>query len=253
MKIKITRAVVPSLFTILNMFCGYLSIIQSNENNFIPASIFILGAAFFDTFDGIMARLTKSSSAFGVQIDSLADVISFGIAPAFLSYKIYLFNFGDFGLLISSLLLIMAGIRLARFNVQLIGFDKDYFNGLPSPASAITIVAFILNFYDEKNGLNLTAANYFPFLVVLVSLLMVSVIRYDTLPKFSKKSFQEKPILHISIFFSIFLMLVTKGKLFFYIIFTFIFFGIIKSTFRIIKKQFVDKTEEVDELTSLDI
>ena len=252
-KIKITRAVVPSLFTVLNMFCGYLSVIQSSEGHFIAAAYFIFGAAFFDTFDGIMARLTKSSSEFGVQIDSLADVISFGIAPAYLSYKIYLFNFGEFGLLLSSLLLIMAGLRLARFNVQLVGFDKNYFSGLPSPASGLTIAAFVLNFYDEKFGLDKNLSFYFPFVVLFVSLLMISLIRFDTMPKFSKKGFQQKPILFISIFFFLFILIVTKGKTLFYLILFSIFVAVLKSIYKFILTEILHKNNEEDEITSLDI
>ena len=81
---KITRAVVPSLFTVLNMFCGFISVINSSRGDYLSASWFIILAAGFDALDGVMARITKSSSEFGVQIDSLSDVISFGAAPAFL-------------------------------------------------------------------------------------------------------------------------------------------------------------------------
>lgn len=252
-KFKITRAIVPSLFTVLNMFCGYLSVIQSNEGNFINASLLILASAFFDTIDGLMARLTKSSSEFGIQIDSLADIISFGIAPAFLSYKLYFYSFENYGLMISSLLLIMAGIRLARFNVQLVGFEKSYFTGLPSPASAITIVAFVLNFYDQKNGLNPIAANYFPHVVLLVSFLMISLIRYETIPKFSKKGFKEKPFLFVSLFFSLFILFISKGKAFFYLLITFIFIGILKAAIRVVKKDIFHIYDEKEEITSLDI
>lgn len=135
---KITRAVVPSLFTVLNMFCGFMSVIHASKGDMIPASWFIILAAGFDALDGVMARITKSSSAFGVEIDSLSDVVSFGVAPAFLVYKFSLFQLEGVGIFVSSLLMIFAGLRLARFNVQLVGFDKDHFVGLrfrhaPSP------------------------------------------------------------------------------------------------------------------------
>ncbi len=82
---RITRAVVPTLFTVLNMFSGFLSIVHSSEGKFIEACWFIILAGLFDSLDGVMARLTKSSSKFGVEIDSLSDVVSFGAAPAFLT------------------------------------------------------------------------------------------------------------------------------------------------------------------------
>ena len=95
---RITRAVVPSLFTVLNMFCGFMSIIHASRGEFIPASWFIMLAAGFDSLDGVMARITKSSSEFGVEIDSLSDVISFGAAPAFLAYQIHLSSLNGIGI-----------------------------------------------------------------------------------------------------------------------------------------------------------
>ena len=96
---RITRAVVPSLFTVLNMFSGFLSIIHSSRGEFVPACWFIVLAAGFDALDGVMARLTKSSSAFGVEIDSLSDVVSFGAAPAFMVYQVQLHGLEAFGIL----------------------------------------------------------------------------------------------------------------------------------------------------------
>ena len=136
---RITRAVVPSLFTVLNMFCGLMSIIYTGQQDYIVGGWFIILAAIFDTLDGIMARITKSASAFGIQFDSLSDIISFGAAPAFLVFAVHLHSLNGLGVILSSLLLIFGGIRLARFNVQLVGFDKEYFIGLPIPSSAITV------------------------------------------------------------------------------------------------------------------
>ena len=126
---KITRAVVPSLFTTLNVFCGFLSIVSTHHGQITNAAIFIILAAVFDTLDGMMARITRSSSQFGVELDSLADVVSFGAAPSFMIYRAELSAWANWGLLISALPLIFGAIRLARFNVQLVGFDKEYFNG----------------------------------------------------------------------------------------------------------------------------
>ena len=84
---KITRAVVPSLFTVLNMFCGFLSIVNSGEGQYDVAAWFIILGGIFDSLDGVMARITRSSSEFGVEFDSLSDVVTFGVAPAFLVVK----------------------------------------------------------------------------------------------------------------------------------------------------------------------
>ncbi|MEE9186479.1 MAG: CDP-diacylglycerol--serine O-phosphatidyltransferase, partial [Bacteroidota bacterium] len=128
---KITRAVVPSLFTVLNMFCGLMSIIHASRGEYTMAAWLIILAAVFDSLDGIMARITKSSSWFGVQFDSLSDVISFGAAPAFLVYQVYFHTFGGPGIILSSILMIFGGLRLERFNVQVVGHDKEFFKGLP--------------------------------------------------------------------------------------------------------------------------
>lgn len=234
---KITRAVVPSLFTVLNMFCGFLSIIQSSEAvpNYMAAMGFILLAGVFDTLDGFMARLTKSTSQFGVEMDSLSDVVSFGAAPAFLVYKLHLHQYNEIGLIISSLLLIMGGIRLARFNVQLVGFDKEYFSGLPIPASAITVVGYVYAFANGGRGLTGLSADLLAPLVVVVSLLMVSKIKYDTLPKFSKKGFKKHPVWTVMILVAAVIMVVTEGMALFYIFVLFIGWGILRSVWKTVR------------------
>lgn len=190
---KITRAVVPSLFTVLNIFCGFLSLVHTDQGDFRVASWFIILAALFDTFDGIMARITKSSSNFGVQFDSLSDVVSFGVAPSFLVYTVTLRGQQDLGVLLSAMPLIFGALRLARFNSQLVGFDKDFFKGLPIPATAVTISSFVLNYYSEETGLHGLEASVLTPMVVLLSLLMVSTIRYDAVPKFSRRGINHHP------------------------------------------------------------
>ena len=190
--IRVTRSVIPNLFTTLNMFSGFVSIIYSHEGNFTQAAILIIIATVFDALDGIMARLTKSSSEFGVELDSLSDLVSFGVAPSFLLYQINLVNYGIQGIIISSFIMIAGGLRLARFNVQLTGFDKSYFVGLPIPSSAITIASFILIYYKDGSFIPPFQRYIIPMIITL-SILMVSKIRYETIPKFSKKGIKERP------------------------------------------------------------
>jgi CDP-diacylglycerol--serine O-phosphatidyltransferase len=185
--VKVTRAVVPSLFTVLNIFCGYSAIVQSAQGAFHQAAWFIILAAIFDTLDGVMARITKSSSSFGVEFDSLSDVVSFGAAPSILVYQSLMVRDGGMGLLLSSLPMVLGALRLARFNSQLVGFTKEYFKGLPIPASAMTIAAYVLAFQVEGSGYAPLAATLLPPLVAVVSLLMVSTIKYDTLPQLSRR------------------------------------------------------------------
>ncbi|HTK82680.1 MAG TPA: CDP-diacylglycerol--serine O-phosphatidyltransferase [Bacteroidota bacterium] len=191
---KITRAVVPSLFTVLNIFCGFRSIVHASEGDFITASWFVVLAGIFDVLDGVMARITKSSSDFGVEFDSLADVVSFGAAPALIVYNLHLHVLEGLGVLLSAMPMIFGALRLARFNAQLVGYDKEYFKGLPVPASAITISSFVLTFYHPGVGLNIIESSVLPTMIVVLSLLMVSNIKYDTVPKFSKRGIKQHPL-----------------------------------------------------------
>ena len=225
---KITRAVVPSLFTVLNMFCGFLSIIRSSQGEFPAAAWFIILAAGFDAFDGIMARITKSSSEFGVQIDSLSDVVSFGAAPAFLAYRLSLSSLGSMGVLLSSLVMIFGGLRLARFNVQLTGFDKDFFLGLPIPASAITVASFTLSFTTPGGTLTPAAAALFPWMLAGLSLLMVSKVRYDTLPRISRRAIKREPWKFIFAVLAVIVVVVTGGSAVFPLLLLFIALGLVR-------------------------
>jgi len=253
--VRITRAVVPTLFTVLNMFCGLLSIVQASEGRFVEASYFIILAGVFDALDGMMARLTKSSSQFGVEIDSLSDVVSFGAAPAFLVYKVHLYQFNEWGLIISSLLMIMGGIRLARFNVQLVGFDKNYFTGLPIPSSAFAIVSFLLTFMNEAQQLEGLPAMVLAPLSIALSLIMVSKIKYDTLPKFSGKELRKHPVKTISFFFSLLLIIFTKGAALFYLFAAFILFGAVRYVYyaAVPSSRPVQKELDQEEAPSYDI
>jgi CDP-diacylglycerol--serine O-phosphatidyltransferase len=224
---RITRAVVPSLFTVLNMFCGFMAIIHISRGEFISASWLIILAAGFDALDGVMARITKSSSEFGVEIDSLSDIISFGAAPAFLAYNVELFKLGGPGILISSLLMIFGGLRLARFNTQLVGFDKDHFIGLPIPVSALTVASFVLNFWGDVRGLG-TAGTLLTPLVILLSLLMVSKVRYDTLPRISRKALRKEPWKYIFMGLAIIVVFVTAGSAILPLFLLFIVIGLVR-------------------------
>lgn len=179
------RAAVPSFFTIMNLFCGFLAITQVLESKFEQACWLIVVAGFFDAMDGMMARLTNTQSMFGVELDSLSDIVSFGVAPAFLIYAFGLQSFGMLGLIVASLPIICGAVRLARFNVTFEGVKNDYFEGLPIPVAAATIVALVLNFnnaewFSEYSPNNITLL--VPILVVL-SGLMVSNVEFDALPK----------------------------------------------------------------------
>ncbi len=237
-RFRLTPSVIPNLFTAMNMFCGFLSIINASEGKYIYSALLIIIAAVFDALDGIMARLTHSSSELGVELDSLSDLISFGAAPSFLIFKTQLASYNSIGVIISSLIMIAGGFRLARFNVQLIGFDKSYFKGLPIPSAAITIAAFVLEYYKTGIGFEAPYSSFTIPMILALSFLMVSTIRYDTLPKFTPKGIKEKPFHFGFVAVCIILLIVTSGKALFYIFVFMILFGIFRHVFYILAKKF---------------
>ena len=221
----------------MNMFSGFLSIINASLGKYDYAAILIIIAALFDALDGIMARLTKSSSELGVELDSLSDIVSFGAAPAYLIYSTYLYNFNAAGVIISSLLLIAGGFRLARFNVQLVGFNKEYFTGLPIPSSGITVAAFVLTYYENKKGFIEPYTSFIIPLVIILSFLMISKIKYDAIPKPSIKEIKTKPFPYIFIAAAVIILIITSGKALFYIFAFIILFGIFRYSYNKIFKN----------------
>ncbi len=230
-RFRVTRSVIPNLFTSMNLFAGFLSIVNAGQQNYQYAAWLIVVAAIFDALDGAVARLTKSSSELGVELDSLSDVVSFGAAPAFLIYKTYLFSFETTGVLIAASLVLSGGFRLARFNVQLVGFEKKFFTGLPIPISALTISSFIISYYNSSSGFTSPFSEMIIPLVLLLSILMVSKIKYDTIPKPTKKDLKEKPVIFILIIAGLIFTIITEGRAIFFVFVLFILFGIFRYVF----------------------
>ncbi len=180
----IPRSAVPSFFTLMNLFCGFLAIIQVSEGDLQKAAWLILLAAFFDMLDGMMARLTNGTSLFGMELDSLCDVVSFGVAPSFMIWSFGLKDLGTTGVIVASLPALAGAIRLARFNVNYEGTKSAYFSGLPIPTTAMVIVAIILNddlvreWVSDRGDLNLILTT-----VIVLAGLMVTSIPFDAPPK----------------------------------------------------------------------
>jgi CDP-diacylglycerol---serine O-phosphatidyltransferase len=172
----------PSMFTMANMFCGYACIIYSMRGEFVVAAPFIGFAIVLDMLDGRVARMTGTTSEFGLEFDSLADVISFGIAPAVLAFAWGLQPLGRIGWAASFLFVAAAAVRLARFNIQTGTADKRFFVGLPSPAAAAvpaaTVFAYPYGFRSPVHALAVLA------IVIVPALLMVSTIRFRSFKTF---------------------------------------------------------------------
>jgi CDP-diacylglycerol---serine O-phosphatidyltransferase len=224
----VTKKFVPSLFTILNAFCGFMSIVNSSNGYYEQACAFIVYAAIFDVLDGLVARILKSSSDFGVELDSLSDMISFGAAPSFLLYSVHFKDFNGYGMIVSSMIMVFSAIRLAKFNITLVGYEKDKFSGLPTPAVAITIITYIY-FYHNK-VFNPQLSNIFINIITYgLSLLMVSRFKYPAFPKLTANSIKKNPFPFILIIIATIISLATKGYAIFIICLIFIFGGIVWS------------------------
>ena len=181
----------PSVLTTFGMFAGFYSIISSINGEFTIAAISIMIAMMWDTLDGRVARLTNTQSTFGAEYDSLADLVSFGLAPALLVYEWSLYELGRFGWLAAFVYLACAALRLARFNTQVGIADKRFFQGLPSPAAAGVIASMIwlkiwtfASFESEviSLGYYLGAG-----ITILCGILMVSNVRYYSFKELDSK------------------------------------------------------------------
>lgn len=193
-KKRIPRIVVPSFFTLMNLFCGFLAIISIAEGRLFFGAWLIVFAGLFDALDGFMARLSNATSQFGIELDSIADIVSFGVAPGFLLYHFGLSELPLVGILLSALPPLCGAVRLARYNVDAQEIRTDFFKGLPIPAQAIMIVAFYLTFSNRmelfsgfENGINTVLIP----LIVVLSFLMVSTIPFDKIPSFDKQSIKK--------------------------------------------------------------
>ena len=181
--------ILPNLFTAASIFTAVVSIISAINGNFEKSAWLIFLSLVFDGLDGRIARLTHTTSRFGIEFDSLADLVAFGVAPALLLYLYIGHEYGKFGVLVMALYIIFGAIRLARFNIMSPKTDPTVFIGVPIPAAAIFVSTWVLMFVQYESlyslsGILLTAA-------LIVSLLMVSNIRY---PSFKKINL-EKPAL----------------------------------------------------------
>jgi len=184
MKIHIWKKILPSLFTLGNILCGFLAInnvIEGSRASMVSAAWWIIIAGIFDALDGKVARITRTSSEFGIELDSIADVISFGVAPAVLIYNFMLYEAGEIGYVVAFLFLAAGAVRLARFNTQATTGGKSHFTGLPIPAAAGIIASYIL--FTENVWSGLANLDFILALTVLSTLAMVSRFRYSILPR----------------------------------------------------------------------
>jgi len=177
--------VLPNLLTSAGLFAGFYAIMQARLGNFEAACLAIYVAMVMDILDGRLARLTNTTSDFGSEYDSLADMVSFGVAPAMILYDFALVELGRFGSLAAFVYIACAALRLARFNVAKVN-DKRFFVGIPSPGAAAIVASIIWVFIDydiSPDGINAL----FAIVMVLLALTMVSNIKYRSFKDFDFK------------------------------------------------------------------
>jgi CDP-diacylglycerol--serine O-phosphatidyltransferase len=175
----------PNAFTTANLFAGFYGIVQAMNGRYEIAAIALFLALVFDGMDGRVARLTNTQSAFGEQYDSMADMTSFGIAPALIMYEWMLHDLGRWGWLAAFIYVVGAALRLARFNTNIAVVDKRFFQGLPSPAAAALVAGFMWLAVDNKFHLQDGAIAWIAFAVTVYA----GVAMVTNLPFYSGKSF----------------------------------------------------------------
>ena len=186
--------VVPSFFTLANLFFGFWSIIAAFSGNFKWAGYFIVFGGVLDMFDGRIARLSNTGSKFGAELDSLVDIVSCGVAPALLMYFLEFSSAGRFGWVVCYLYVVAAALRLARYNV--ISHNKphsNWFVGLPSPAAGMTLATYYV--FSQTEWYRTTVPGYLDLqhegltvLVLLLAALMVSNVKYPRMPHIGVRS-----------------------------------------------------------------
>jgi len=169
----------PNLFTTAGLFAGFYAIVAAIRGDFESAAIAIFIAMIMDGLDGRIARMTNTQSDFGAEYDSLADMVSFGLAPALVIYQWALLGMGKFGWMVAFIYAACGALRLARFNTQVGIADKRYFQGLPSPAAAACLAGFV--WAGSSNDLDLSLMSMIALpLTFLCGILMVSTVRYSS-------------------------------------------------------------------------
>ncbi|MDZ4745531.1 MAG: CDP-diacylglycerol--serine O-phosphatidyltransferase [bacterium] len=251
---RVTRSIVPNLFTLANLFCGFTAIIAATDGQFERSVIFILTAGVFDMLDGVVARLTRSTSEFGVELDSLCDAVSFGVAPSILLYSVYFHELHQWGVLLSSLPALAGVLRLARFNVQLTSMeDKLYFRGMPIPAGALVLSSYVLFVHL---GTDLTSSwtlpdTWKPAGILITTLLtagaMVSTIKYDNLPRPTMRSLRQRPLVFLVFLVGLVASVVTAGRAIFPFMMLYMIGGAIRHAVLFMRTRSDDDNDTLEE------
>lgn len=248
-KIKHTGTMAaPSLLTVANMGCGFFSILASVNQNFHRAGWLILIAMLFDMFDGRLARMLKAESKFGVEMDSLADLLSFCLAPAFMMYFFVLKGYAGYGSAVAFIYALFGALRLAKFNVMALEGtgSKKHFSGLPSPAGAAILASFVVSYSildPAVKGNNLPFIeewmlphfyNLIVFIMLGIAFLMVSTVPYAAF-KSKQQNVHKGPLFLLFIAVLIFFLIRYPTNVVLVVFSVYVLFGLFMVLFRAFK------------------
>ena len=233
----------PNALTLCGMFCGFFAILSAINGNYLYAAWAIILANVFDGLDGWIARLTNTSTRFGIELDSLSDLVAFGVAPSVMVFKWSLMPYNRLGWAVAFLYVACGALRLARFNVQTGTPGSKAFKGMPIPAAATvlaSIVIFYYEFWTGQPGKNI----YLLIITVLLSLLMVSTLRYHGLKEIDFR--ERKPFWVLIVFVIImFIMFIHPSTAIFIFAMAYLFWGIIENIYLFIKRRRLKQGLEV--------
>lgn len=235
----------PNLLTTAGLFSGFYAVVMSMNGQFENAAIAIFVAMIFDGLDGRVARMTNTQSAFGAEYDSMADMVSFGVAPALVAYNFGLSELGKFGWLAAFIFVAGAALRLARFNTQVGIADKNYFQGLASPAAAAVISGMVWVSIDY----DISGHSYGVIVAIITGLsglLMVSNFKYNS---FKEVDWSGKvPFVALLLIMMVFIIVATAPSLVLFIVFVLYAIAGPINTFRTVDKVTLeDVVGEADE------
>ena len=234
--------VLPNALTICGMFCGFFAIMSAINGNFPNAAWAILLANIFDGLDGWIARLTNTSTRFGIELDSLSDLVAFGVAPAIMMYKWSLMPFGRLGWAAAFLFVACGALRLARFNIQTGATGSKAFKGVPIPGAASILSSIVIFYYEFWEGVP-EKNIFFPLITIFLSLLMVSTLRYHGLKEIDFR--EKKPFWFLIVFVVIlFVLFIHPAPAIFIFAMAYLIWGIIENIVLFLKKRRLKKQAE---------
>ncbi len=209
--------ILPNLFTTGSMFAAFLGLLAVHAGNFVTCAIAILVSALLDGLDGKVARLTGSSSDFGIQLDSLADCVAFGVTPAYMVYMWNLNSFGRWGVAVSFLFMACCAMRLARFNVTTATSSKKFFIGLPTPAAGCALACLVL-FSQRMPEFVLRAMPSFTLIfTAALAILMVSRVRYLSFKEYG--FVKAHPFRYMVLTVALLLLIFSEPRIFGFLVF----------------------------------